>query len=62
MTGECFKGDIKDVCAELRSEAKSRKGMMVGAWLKMRELERVEANQFGMDVDEYRKCINVKGG
>jgi hypothetical protein len=46
MQGEFIKGDIKDVCAELEAEAKRCKGMKVGKWLKLRELERVEKKQF----------------
>lgn len=54
MEGEAFKGDIKDVCAEFEAEANRCKGMTVGAWLRLRNIERACAEQFGMTEDEYR--------
>ena len=57
MQGEFLKGDVKDVCAELEAEAKRHKGMTFGQWLKLRTLERAEAKQFGMTVEEFRGCI-----
>ena len=57
MIGEVFKGDIKDVCAELEREAKRCKGKKMGEWLRMRKLQEVEAKQFGMPVEEFRKCL-----
>lgn len=57
MIGEDFKGDIKDVCAELEREAKRSKGVKMGEWLRRRKLEEVEAKQFGMPVEEFRKCL-----
>lgn len=41
MQGEFFKGDIKDVCAELQAEAQRCKGMTVGEWLQLRKRERL---------------------
>lgn len=58
MQGECLKGDIKDVCAELEAEAKRYKGMTVGQWLKLRAIERAEARQFGMTETEYRRELH----
>ena len=58
MQGEFFKGDIKDVCAELEAEAKRYKGMPVGTWLKIRAIERAEARQFGMTENEYRRELH----
>lgn len=46
MQGEVIKGDIKDVCAELKAEAERCKGMTVGTWLRLRKLERIEKKQF----------------
>ena len=60
MQGEFFKGDIKDVCAELKREAERCKGMKVGDWLRMRRIERAIAKQFGMTEDEYRR--ELRGG
>jgi hypothetical protein len=60
MQGEFFKGDIKDVCAELEAEAQRCKGMTVGEWLKLRAIERSEAKQFGMTENEYRR--ELRGG
>jgi hypothetical protein len=60
MQGEFFKGDIKDVCAELKREAERCKGMTVGNWLRKRRLERAIAEQFGVTEDEYRR--ELRGG
>lgn len=57
MVGEVFKGDIKDVCAELEAEAKRCKGMAVGTWLRLRRIERACAKQFGISEDEYRENL-----
>lgn len=54
MIGEAFKGDIKDVCAELEREAKRCKGMKVDVWLRLRELEVTVAKQFGTTAEELR--------
>ena len=45
MEGEFFKGDIKDVCAELKAEAERHKGMKVGKWLSFRKLKRIVDDQ-----------------
>lgn len=58
MQGEFLKGDIKDVCAELEAEARRCKGMTVGAWLRLRAIERAEAKQFGMTEIEYRRELH----
>lgn len=58
MQGEFLKGDIKDVCAELEAEAKRHKGMKVGQWLKLRAIERAEAEQFGMSEQLYRRELH----
>lgn len=58
MQGEFLKGDIKDVCAELEAEAKRYKGIKVGQWLKIRAMERAEAEQFGMTVQQFRKGLH----
>jgi hypothetical protein len=55
MQVEVLKGSIVDVCAELEAEARRCKKMTVGEWLRMRELDRVIAKQFGMTEDEYRR-------
>ncbi len=46
MKGIAFKGDVKDVCAELEREAKRCKGMTVGEYLKRIKLEKAEKKQF----------------
>jgi hypothetical protein len=58
MQGEFFKGDIKDVCAELEREARRCRGMTVGAWLRLRAIERAEAKQFGMNEDDFRRELH----
>ena len=60
MRGEVLKGDIKDVCAELEAEAKRCKGMTVGEWLRLRKIERAEAEQFGISVGEMRRYATNK--
>lgn len=57
MQGEVFKGDIKDVCAELEAEAKRCRGMSVGEWLRLRNIERACAKQLGMSEDKYREVL-----
>ena len=57
MKGEFLKGDVKDVCAELEAEAKRYKGITFAQWLKLREIERAEAEQFGMTVEQYRSVL-----
>lgn len=57
MKGECIKGDIKDVCAELEREANRCKGMTVGELLRLRAIERAEAKQFGMTENEFRRVF-----
>lgn len=57
MKGEFIKGNVKDVCAELEAEAKRNKKMTFAQWLKLRALERAEAEQFGMTVEEFRRWI-----
>ena len=57
MYGECFKGNVKDVVAELKAEAERCKGIKVGTWLRLRALERAEAKQFGMSEIEFRKVL-----
>ena len=58
MQGEFLKGDIKDVCAELEREAERLKTMPVGKWLKLRAIERHEAEQFGISEMEYRRELH----
>ena len=58
MQGEFLKGDIKDVCAELKAEAERYKGVPVGTWLRLRKLEKDIAKQFGMTEDEYRRELH----
>ena len=60
MIGEVFKGDVKDVCAELKAEAQRCKGMTVGEWLRLRKIEQAEAKQFGMSVEEMRRYATNK--
>ena len=55
MIGEAFKGDVKDVCAELEREAERCKGMKVGEWLRLRRLENVVAKQCGTTAEEIRR-------
>lgn len=46
IKGVGFKGDVKDVCAELEAEAKRCKGMTVGEYLRLRKIEKAEKEQF----------------
>ena len=55
MKGEFFKGDVKDVCAELKKELERCGNIKVGQWLSLRKLELAEAKQFGVYVKELRK-------
>lgn len=57
VNGECFKGNVVDVCAELEKEAKRCKGMTVSEWLRMRRIENALAQQFGCSVEEIRKIV-----
>lgn len=57
MQGEVIKGDIKDVLAELKAEAKRCQGMTVGEWLRLRRLERAEATQLGINERDFRACF-----
>ena len=54
-TGVAWKGDVKDVCAEIEKEAKRCKGMTVHEYLCLRKLERAEAQQFGCTEAEIKK-------
>lgn len=45
MEGEIIKGDIKDVCVELKAEAERYKGITFGEWLKRRKLKQLEEKQ-----------------
>ena len=45
IKGVAFKGEIKDVLAELEAEAKRCKGMTVGQYLSLRKLEKEEERQ-----------------
>lgn len=47
IKGVAFKGDIKDVCAELKAEAERCKGMTVGQYLQRRELEKAWTEELG---------------
>ena len=60
MVSEVFKGDIKDVCAELKAEAQRCKGMTVGEWLRLRKIEQAEAKQFGISVGDMRRIATNK--
>ncbi len=51
IKGVAFKGEVKDVCAELEREAERCKGMTVGQYLKFRELEKTVDEQ----LDEISK-------
>lgn len=57
MKGECFKGDVKDVCAELKREQQRCRGMTVPQWLRMRRIEKAIAEQFGITDEEYRRIF-----
>lgn len=57
MNGIVMKGDVKDVCAELKKELERCGNMKVGQWLSLRKLELAEAKQFGVDVKDFRKII-----
>lgn len=52
--GEFFKGNIKDVCAELENEMDRCKKITVGEWLALRRIERAESNQFRINIKEIR--------
>ena len=55
MKSEFFKGDVKDVCAELEKELERCGKIKVGEWLILRKLKLAEAEQFGMNVEDFRK-------
>lgn len=55
MQGEFIKGNINDVCAELKMEAERCKGMTVVEWLELRAIDRVFAEVLGISVEEYRR-------
>ena len=57
MKGKFFKGDVKDVCAELKKELERYGKISVGKWLSLRKIEIDEAKQFGISADEFRKNI-----
>ena len=57
MQGETFRGDVKDVCAELKEELKRCGNISVDAWLRLRKIEDAEAEQFGMSVEDFRKNL-----
>lgn len=57
MQAEVFRGDVKDVCAELKEELKRCGKISVGAWLRLRKIEDAEAKQFGVSVENFRKII-----
>lgn len=52
--GEFFKGNIKDVFAELKNEMDRCKKITVGKWLSLRRIERAESNQFRTNIKEIR--------
>ena len=61
MKGEFFKGDVKEVCNELKEELERCGNMPVYKWLALRNLEKIEAEQFGIDVKNFRKKYkNIK--
>lgn len=62
MIGYCFKGDVKDVCAEIKAEAERYKGKSFGAWLRQRKLEESMAKDFGITVEEFRLLCGEKEG
>lgn len=51
VKGVAFKGDVKDVCAELKAEAERCKGMTVGQYLRLRKIEKALAEQFGKPIN-----------
>ena len=55
--GVAFKGDVKDVCAELEQEAKRCKGMTVGQYLSLLKLEKVVSEQLGEPIS-FRKNLD----
>ena len=57
MKGIVFKGDIKDVCAEIENAAQRCKGMTVTEYLRLRKLEEAIAKQFGVPVEVYRRWL-----
>ena len=60
MIGEFFKGNVKDVCAELEAEGQRCKGMTVGEWLRLRKIEQAVAKQFGTSVGNVRRYATNK--
>jgi hypothetical protein len=63
MDGFVIAGKAFCVGEEVRQIAEQNKGKTVGEYLRMRKIEQNEAKQFGMSLEEYRKCINgSKGG
>jgi hypothetical protein len=57
---EEIRGDVKDVCAELRKDLERFGNITVGAWLRRRKLEEAEAKQFGMTIQEFRDFLTIK--
>lgn len=54
MIGEAFKGDIKDVCAELERELEYYKDITVEEWLHERRMSKALAEKLGITVEELR--------
>lgn len=55
MKEEVFVGRMIDVCAELHKELERCGKISVGKWLSLRKVEKAEARQFGVSVEEIRK-------
>lgn len=53
MVGEVFKGEVKDVVAELRREVERFGNISVEKWIRIRNLERAEAKQLGVTHKEF---------
>ena len=47
MKGIAFKGDVKNVCKDLKELASKYKGMTVETLIRLKRLEEVEREQFG---------------
>lgn len=47
MNGIAFKGDVKNVCKELKVLASQYKGMTVETLLRLKRIEKAEEKQFG---------------
>lgn len=60
MIGFRMAGKAFCVVEDLRLFAEQHKGQTVAEALRLHRIEKAEAEQFGMSLDEYRKYMNIK--